>query len=113
MAKYLISFPAAAMVATGAALADAVRDSHALIEEAKAAGVYVFGGGIDATTVPLLVCADGTTVEGGYPWGPSLDGGFTVLDLLSPEDAIDWAARMARACRCAQELRVFHFDPAS
>lgn len=22
-----------------------------------------------------------------------------------------WAARIAKACRCAQELRIFHFDP--
>lgn len=37
--KYLISFPSAAMVATGAELDAAGRDSHAVIEQAKAAGV--------------------------------------------------------------------------
>ena len=47
MAKYLISFPSAAMVVTEAELVAASVDSHALIEAAKAAGVYVFGGGID------------------------------------------------------------------
>ena len=29
------------------------------------------------------------------------------------EDAIAWAARLARACRCEQELRVFGGDPES
>jgi hypothetical protein len=113
MAKYLISFPAAAMVAQGDELAAAGRDSRAVIEAAKAAGVYVFGGGIDAGVAPLLVSAEGTAATGGYPWAPALDGGFTVLELPTHADAIEWAARMARACRCAQELRVFLFDPAS
>ncbi len=27
--------------------------------------------------------------------------------------AVQWAARLATACRCAQELRAFHYDPES
>ena len=111
--KYLISFPSAAMVAAGDELDAAGRDSHALIEEAKAAGVYVFGGGIDEREPPVRVSADGAVTEGGYPWAPPLNGGFTVLELPSREEAIAWAARLAKACRCDQELRVFGFDPAS
>jgi hypothetical protein len=42
-----------------------------------------------------------------------LNGGFTVLELPTYEDAIVWAARIAKACRCEQELRVFQFDPVS
>ena len=34
---------------------DVVADSHAVIEEVKAAGVYVFGGGIDEGVSPALV----------------------------------------------------------
>lgn len=113
MAKYLISFPSAAMVVTDDELRAADRDSHAVIEEAKAAGVYVFGGGIDEGVPPVLVSADGAVAEGGYPWAPPLDGGFTVLELPSREAAVAWAARIAKACRCDQELRVFHFDPQS
>lgn len=113
MAKYLISFPSAAMVVTDDELRAADRDSHAVIEEAKAAGVYVFGGGIDEGVPPVLVSADGAVAEGGYPWAPPLDGGFTVLELPSREAAVAWAARLAKACRCDQELRVFHFDPQS
>lgn len=90
-----------------------VRDSHAAIEEAKAAGVYVFGGGIDESVPPVLVSADGTFSAGGYSWAPPLTGGFTVLELPSREEAVAWAARLAKACRCQQELREFGFDPAS
>jgi hypothetical protein len=31
----------------------------------------------------------------------------------SGEEAIAWAARIAKACRCDQEVRVFGFDPES
>lgn len=113
MAKYLISFPSAAMVVRDRELEAAGRDARAVIEEAKAAGVYVFGGGIDESIAPVLVAADGTTKTGGYPWAPTLNGGFTVLELPSRDKAIAWAARIARACRCEQELRVFGFDPQS
>jgi len=113
MAKYLISFPSAAMVATEGELQAIGDAARAVIEEAKVAGVYVFGGGIDESTPPVLVSADGSVAMGGYPWAPVLNGGFTVLELPSRDDAVAWAARLARACRCAQELRVFGFDPQS
>lgn len=101
------------MVVVGEELKAADRDSHAVIAQAKAAGVYVFGGGINEAIPPLLVSADGTATEGGYPWAPPLNGGFAVLEVPTREEAISWAARLAKACRCDQELRVFHFDPES
>lgn len=113
MAKYLISFPAAAMIASGADLEAAGRESRAVIEHARAAGVYVFGGGLDASVPVVRVSAEGAVTLGGYAAGPALDGGFAVLELPSREAAIEWAARIAKACRCDQELRVFMFDPAS
>ena len=113
MAKYLISFPSAAMVVPDGALEAVGHDAHVVIEEAKAAGVYVFAGGIDGNVPPVLVSANGTVAEGGYPWAPPLNGGFTVLELPSREKAVAWAARIAKACRCDQELRVFGFDPQS
>jgi len=113
MAKYLISFPSAAMVVPDGELQAVGRDAHAVIEEAKAAGVYIFAGGIDESVPPVLISADGTVTMGGYPWAPRLDGGFTVLDLPSREEAVAWAARIAKACRCDQELRVFGFDQQS
>lgn len=113
MAKYLISFPSAAMVVPADEFAEVGRAAQAVIEEAKAAGVYVFAGGIDERVAPVLVAADGALAQGGYPWAPALDGGFTVLELPTRDDAIAWAARIATACRCKQELRVFQCDPPS
>jgi hypothetical protein len=107
MAKYLISFPSAAMIVPDGEMEAVGRAASAVIDEAKAAGVYVFAGGIDEGLRPALVSADGSVTEGGYPWAPPLNGGFTVLELPSREEAVAWAARLAKACRCAQELRVF------
>ena len=113
MAKYLISFPNAAMAVPDGELEAVGRDAHAVIDEAKTVGAYVFGGGIDEAVPPVLVSADGAVAEGGYPWAPPLNGGFTVLELPSRDQAVAWAARIAKACRCKQELRVFGFDPQS
>lgn len=113
MARYLISFPSAAMVVPDDAWEAVVRDSHAVIEDTKAAGVYVFAGGIDESVPPVLVSAAGAVTEGGYPRAPALDGGFAVLELPSRDEAVAWAARIAGACRCSQELRVFGYDPQS
>ena len=96
MAKYLISFPSAAMVVPDSEWGAVGRDAHAVIDEAKAAGVYVFGGGINEDVPPILVSADGAVAMGGYPWAPTLNGDFTVLELPSRDEAIAWAARIAR-----------------
>ena len=45
MTKYLISFPSSAMVFPPEDLPDVARDAHAVLREAKDAGVWVFGGG--------------------------------------------------------------------
>lgn len=113
MAKYLISFPSAAMVIPDGEWDAVSDDSHAVIRAAKAAGVYVFGGGIDESVPPVLVAADGTVTPGGYPWAPPLTGGFPVFEVPTRQDALHWAARLATACRCQQELRVFGFDAES
>ena len=112
MTKYLISFPSEAMVLTEEEFPTVVADSRAVIEEAKAAGVYVFGGGIAEDVDPVLVSADGGVSAETYP-GSELNGGFTVLELPTREDAVEWARKIAVACRCSQELREFMYDPAS
>ena len=45
MTKYLISFPASAMNVPSEEMAAVAEAAHAVIREAKEAGVYVFGGG--------------------------------------------------------------------
>lgn len=87
--------------------------AHAVVQEAKDAGVWVFGGGINESVPPVMVRADGTVTEGTYPQTKQIEGSYSVLELLSYEAALTWAAKFAAACRCAQEVRAFQYDPAS
>jgi hypothetical protein len=112
MTKYLISFPSEAMVLTDEEFPVVSAAAHAVIEETKAAGVYVFGGGIAEDIDPVLVTDKGLVSTEIYP-GSYLKGGFTVLECAKREDAVHWATKIAVACRCAQELREFMYDPAS
>jgi hypothetical protein len=112
MTKYLISFPSEAMVVSPQELPVVAAEAHAVIDAAKAAGVYVFGGGIDEQVDPVMVSADGRVSTEIYP-GSRVKGGFTILELPTREDAVAWASRIALACRCPQELREFMYDPAS
>jgi len=92
----------------------AVSDAaHAVVQEAKDAGVWVFGGGIDESVPPVMVDGDGTVSAGTYPQTARLEGGYSVLELPSYDAALEWAAKIAVACRCAQEVRAFQYDPAS
>lgn len=113
MTKYLITFPASAMRVPAEELPAVSAASHAVIREAKAAGVYVFGGGLHAGVPAVRVAADGAVSPDTYPQTAQLDGGLCVLELPSRDAALQWAAKLAAACSCAQELREFHFDPES
>ena len=113
MTKYLISFPSAAMDVTAEELPAVADAAHAVVDEAKAAGVWVFGGGIDEGVPPVRVDAAGAVTTGTYPQTRTIEGGYTVLELSSRDEAIAWAAKIAAACRCDQELREFQYDPRS
>jgi hypothetical protein len=50
--------------------------------------------------------------DGPYPESKAYIGGFSVVDVRSREEALKWAAKLAVACRCAQDVREFLPDPA-
>jgi hypothetical protein len=101
MARYLISFDAHAMDHIPDEDMPAVgRAAHEVVEEAMNAGVWVFGGGLE-TQKASVVATDGTVTNGPYP---EAIGGFWVVDVPSREEALEWAAKTAAACRCAQEV---------
>ena len=108
MAQYLISFPSGAMDhITAEEMPSVGQAAHAVVREAMDAGVLVFGGGLAVDVEPVMVAGDGTITAGTYPQTKDLDGGFTILDAPSREAALEWAAKIAAACRCAQEVREF------
>ncbi|MGW8483716.1 YciI family protein [Microbacterium sp. NPDC055903] len=113
MTKYLISFPSGEMDVQEEDLEKVGEAAHAVLREARAAGVWVFGGGIDESIPPVMVAADGTVTPGTYPQTSRIEGGYAVLELPDRAAAVHWAAKFAAACRCPQELRAFQYDPES
>lgn len=113
MAIYLISFPTGEMDFPPEDFPQVAHDAHQIVRDMKEAGVYVFGGGIDEDVATVRVHADGTVTEDTYPQTGGIAGGHTVIRVETRAEAEQWAARVAAACRCPQELRQFMDDPES
>jgi hypothetical protein len=108
MPRYLISFDAHAMDHIPREDMPAVTDdSLAVVQEAIDAGAWVFGAGL-ASQKASIVATDGTITDGPYP---EAIGGFCVVDVPSRKEAHEWAAKIAVACRCAQDVRELMPDP--
>ena len=87
-------------------------DSRAVVREAKAASVWIFGGGV-LRQQAAHVATDGTISDGPLPENKAVIGGFSIIEVSSRGDALQWAAKMAQACRCSQEVREIMLDPES
>jgi hypothetical protein len=86
----------------------------AVVDEMKAAGVYLFAGGLeedgpvysaDATSGTLVV------TDGPYVETKEFLGGFAVVDVADDEAAKVWAGKVAEACGWPQEVRRFGRKP--
>ena len=78
-------------------------------------GELVGGEGLSGPDQAKLVRAnaDGSpaVTDGPFPETKEVIGGFAVVDVPTREEALRWAAKIAAACRCAQEVREFMPDP--
>ncbi|WP_405632784.1 YciI family protein [Streptomyces sp. NBC_00016] len=111
MTRYLISFDDGAMTFPEEELPEVAEASHEVVREAQDAGVWVFGGGLERQQASV-VATDGTVADGPYPETKAVIGGFSIIDVPTREDALEWAAKIAAACRCAQEVREIMPDSA-
>jgi hypothetical protein len=109
--RYLISFDDGAMTFPDEDLPDVDKAAHEVVQEAKDAGVWIFGGGVESQRASV-VATDGTVTDGPYPETKAVLGGFAIVDVSSRGEALEWAAKFALACRCAQEVRELLPDPA-
>ncbi len=103
MTRYMILFDDGDMVFPEEDLPDVAKAAHAVVREARDAGVWVFGAGLEHQD-PSVVATDGTVTDGPYPESKEHIGGFAVVDVASREEALVWAAKIAVACRCAQQV---------
>jgi len=110
MTRYLISFDDGAMNFPEEDLPDVAEAAHAVLHEAKAAGAWVTGGGIQGHDADI-VGTDGSVTSAAYPGSKPHIGGFSIVDVASHDEALAWATKFAAACRCAQEVRELMDDP--
>jgi hypothetical protein len=110
MTRYLISFDDGAMTFPDEDLPDVTKAAHEVVEEAKDAGVWVTGAGL-ASQRASVVATDGSVTDGPYPETKAILGGFAIVDVPSRAEALEWASKIAVACRCAQEVREILHDP--
>jgi hypothetical protein len=110
MSRYLISFDDGAMDSLQDELSDVGEAAHDVVRAAQEAGVWIFGGGVQRQRASI-VGTDGTVTDGPFPEIKAVIGGFVIIDVPSRQEALEWAARFAVACRCAQEVREIMFDP--
>lgn len=110
MTRYLISFDDGAMLVPEEELPSVAEAAHKVVQAAKTAGVWVFGGGVISQRASI-VATDGTVADGPYPETKAVIGGFSIVDVPSRAEALAWAAQIAAACRCAQEVREIGADP--
>jgi hypothetical protein len=92
------------------ALKGIMRDVDALIEETKAAGAWVFNGGLHpASTATVVRLQDGDilTTDGPFAEGKEHIGGFLIIQAADLDSALTWARKAARVITLPIEVRPF------
>jgi len=87
-----------------------MRDVGILNDELKAAGAWVFAGGLhppDTATVLRPSGSDVLTTDGPFTEGKEHIGGFTVIKAPDLDAALEWGRRLARATTLPIEVRPF------
>ena len=90
------------------------RDLDALNQELKAAGAWVFAGGLHPPSTATVVRArDGAvlTTDGPFAEGKEHIGGFTIVRAPDLDAALAWAAKLTQATTLPIEVRPFRGDP--
>jgi hypothetical protein len=111
MPRYLISFDSGSMDHIPEEdMADVGVAAHEVVFAAQDAGAWVFGAGLERQQASI-VATDGTITDGPFQETKEVIGGFAVVDVPTREEALEWAAKIAVACRCSQEVRELLPDP--
>src|SRR6188768_3610055 len=87
---------------------------HALRDDMKRAGAWVFSGGLhDASTATVVRVNDGEPLitDGPFTEGKEHLGGFTIIKAADLDGALDWGRKLATVLTpLAIEVRPFHDD---
>lgn len=86
------------------------RDVDTLNDEIRAAGVWVFAGGLHpSSTATVLQLRDGDVVTTDGPFAEAKEhiGGFWVISAEDLDAALAWGRKAAQACLVPIEVRPF------
>jgi hypothetical protein len=88
MARYLTSFDDGSMDHIPEAELPAVDEAaHNVVREAKAAGVWIFGGGV-LRQQATIVAANGAFSQGPLPETKAVLGGFSIIEVPTRDEAL-------------------------
>lgn len=76
-------------------------------DEMKAAGAWVFAGGMEPRGTATMVAVDGTTTDGPFAETKEFVGGFWIIEADDLDAALTWARKGAAACGGPVEVRPF------
>lgn len=96
-------------------LAKVMHDVHALVGEIKAAGAWVFNGGLHPPTTSTVVRLKGDDLlmtDGPYTEGKEHIGGFLIVKAPDLDAALEWARKAARVITLPIEVRPFQGEVA-
>ena len=81
-----------------------------LRDEMKAAGAWVFSGGLNSPGTATVLRSDGGDVlmtDGPFAEGKEYLGGFTIVRAPDLDSALEWGRRLARVVTLPIEVRPF------
>jgi hypothetical protein len=110
MTEYLIAFNVEWADHTVEEMRERSKAVRALVAEMKAAGVFIFTGGVDLAGPVFSV--DASSGKPLFTDGPFIEtkenlGGFAIVDVADEKAARLWAGKIAVACGWPQEVRRF------
>lgn len=95
-------------------LAAIVRDLAALRDELKAAGAWVFAGGLEGPRTAKVMHPRGERMpmtDGPYVEAKEHIGGVNIINAASLDEALEWGRKLARATTLPIEVRAFQREP--
>jgi len=109
--RYLLSFyQPQGPIPPRAVLDPIMRELDAINRDMKAAGAWVFAGGLFPPSTSTVVRAKDEELlmtDGPFVEGKEYLGGVTIIDAPDLDAALGWAGRIARATRLPIEVRPF------
>ncbi len=112
MQQYLLTvFEPTGGVLEPEALARIMKDVDAVDQEMRAAGAWVFAGGLHppgTATVLRPQEHDVLVTDGPYVEGKEHVGGFSVIDVPDLDAALEWGRKLVRATTIPIEVRPFY-----